>query len=56
MLVSMNYVFFVMTMSDYQREAILRCGKCKHEWKIIYIHGQMNPCPNCEGFKTVYDD
>jgi len=44
-------------MNDYQREAILRCKNCKHEWQIYFRPGQQYPpCPNCQVFKTVYDD
>jgi len=41
-------------MSDYQREAILRCTRCKHEWKVHMYPGQQYPCPDCEGFKTLH--
>jgi Zn finger protein HypA/HybF involved in hydrogenase expression len=37
-------------MNNYQRQAILRCKKCKHEWEIHYQPGtaHMHPCPKCE--------
>jgi len=37
-------------MNKYQKEAILRCLRCKHEWEIYYEPGNQYPCPNCEGF------
>jgi len=33
---------------NYQRQAILRCKRCKHEWEIHYQGGHMYPCPKCE--------
>ena len=44
------------TMNNFQREAILRCKRCKHEWKIMdnirSNNLKMYPCPECEGFKS----
>jgi len=42
--------------SPYQREAILRCLRCKYEWKVFdnkKTNILISPCPKCEGFKTV---
>jgi len=33
----------------WQRQAILRCKKCEHEWQIDYVTGNQYPCPVCEG-------
>jgi len=36
---------------SYQKEAILRCKRCDHEWTIYHIPGNQYPCPVCEGYK-----
>ena len=45
-----------LNMNNFQREAILRCKRCKHEWKIMdnirSNNLKMYPCPECEGFKS----
>jgi len=37
-------------MSNYQREAILRCTRCLHEWKIYTKPTPLDLCPKCEIF------
>jgi Zn finger protein HypA/HybF involved in hydrogenase expression len=39
-------------MNNFQRQAILRCKGCNHEWKVHIRSGQLYPCPKCEGFKS----